>query len=282
VYTIFDDGDGVAMVVGIQHSGLGLWTWYWHMADEYNPVSFIDPNLYIGQPVTSNTYLGDQGNRRWQGMYDIIVHLHFGVSNVPYSQNQYGLDPSPYFDLALNWNEDHLPWHYYVERPPFCCGCGKLGAGKQQDVWVSAAQAAASAFSASVDSPDLLPVLDPPALDDILVEADPSLLSQEIGLTETVALDELDSVAPPAARASVKPQRTPPASANYQIAKSVFGSGGGEKTSTHYVINTTQGQATDLSRQHSASYVLVPGYWSRWIPPSYEYGIYLPLVVKGH
>jgi hypothetical protein len=83
-------------------------------------------------------------------------------------------------------------------------------------------------------------------------------------------------------RASVEAQRTPPASASYRIAKSVFGSGGGAKASTHYVMNSTRGQPTDLRRRHSTNYVLVSGYWSRWIWPTYEYEIYLPLVVKGH
>jgi murein DD-endopeptidase MepM/ murein hydrolase activator NlpD len=124
IYTIFGDSDGLPMVVGVQHASLGLWTWYWHMADEYNYVSYITPGLYIGQAVSPDTLLGYQGNRRWEGMYDVIVHLHFGVSNVARSENQYGIDPSPYFGLPLNWNDpNHVPWMYYVERPSRCCGC---------------------------------------------------------------------------------------------------------------------------------------------------------------
>jgi hypothetical protein len=78
---------------------------------------------------------------------------------------------------------------------------------------------------------------------------------------------------------TVEPERIPPTSANYSIVKSVFGSGGGPKTSAHFVMNSTQGQPTDLSRRTSASYVLTPGYWGPWKPATLEYGVYLPLVV---
>jgi hypothetical protein len=78
------------------------------------------------------------------------------------------------------------------------------------------------------------------------------------------------------------PQRTPPASTSYRIAKSVFGSGGGEKNSTHYDMNSTQGQSTDLLRRNSASYVLVPGYWGVSSPRTFDYRVYLPLIVRHH
>jgi surface antigen len=80
-------------------------------------------------------------------------------------------------------------------------------------------------------------------------------------------------------RTPIEPQRTPPASASYRIPRSVFGSGGGIKQSAHYVMNSTQGQSTDLSRRTSASYVLVPGYWSSTTTGGYK--VYLPLVIKG-
>jgi hypothetical protein len=78
-----------------------------------------------------------------------------------------------------------------------------------------------------------------------------------------------------------EPQRTAPCSAHYCVAKSVVGSGGGQKTSTHCRISSTQGQSTDLSRRESTSYLLVPGYWSRRLPSSPKYGVYLPLVIRN-
>jgi hypothetical protein len=97
--------------------------------------------------------------------------------------------------------------------------------------------------------------------------------------------DGVDSPAPVsvlAQRAPVEAQRTPPTSASYRILKSVLGSGGGAKSSTHYVLNTTQGQSSDLSRRTSASYVLVPGYWSRLISLTFEHQVYLPLISRNH
>jgi LasA protease len=84
----------------------------------------------------------------------------------------------------------------------------------------------------------------------------------------------------PDSQAQVEPQRIPPASASYRIPKSVFGSSGGLKASTHYVMNGTQGQATDLARRQSGSYTLVPGYWGTWLGPARGYVIYLPVVIK--
>ncbi len=103
-------------------------------------------------------------------------------------------------------------------------------------------------------------------------------------LTEILAQPAEHTRAPVPPRTStqanrVEPVRTPPTSAGYRLVKSVFGSGGGPKTSARYVMNSTQGQPTDLSRRTSASYVLVPGYWGPWKPVTLEYGVYLPLMV---
>ncbi|MBN1135553.1 MAG: DUF1906 domain-containing protein [Anaerolineae bacterium] len=80
-------------------------------------------------------------------------------------------------------------------------------------------------------------------------------------------------------RTPVEAQRTPPASESYCISKSVLSSGGGEKSSASFSMNSTQGQSTDLNRRESASYVLVPGYWGRWYPVP-KLALYLPLVLK--
>lgn len=117
------------------------------------------------------------------------------------------------------------------------------------------------------------------------VGAEPSITAEappyepvEVLTADAVPMDPLPNEALPL-REAVEPERIPPTSANYSIVKSVFGSGGGPKTSAHYVMNSTQGQPTDLSRRTSASYVLVPGYWGPWKPVTLEYGVYLPLVV---
>jgi hypothetical protein len=313
VHRIFSDSSGVNMVVGVEHASLGLWTWYWHMADEYSSESYITPGLYIGQPVSADTLLGHQGNRRWEGLYDIIVHLHFGVSDVNRSENQFGIDPSPYFSLALNWNDpNHVGWMHYMEHPSTCCGCLPasccFGAATQttgsysEFIWgdsgisSTAKPRLCTAFGTceTADTPE------PTSLAEGEKEVDTTegLVSWNAGLPITTTArvteptevfrkgtDPIDSPAissVPALRTSVEPQRTPPASTNYRIPKSVFGSGGGQKTSTHFVMNTTQGQSTDLSRRTSASYVLVPGYWGAWSPRIFDHKVYLPLIVRSH
>jgi murein DD-endopeptidase MepM/ murein hydrolase activator NlpD len=308
---IFGDSDGVPMVVGVQHSDLGLWTWYWHLADEYSNESYITPGLYIGQPVSTESLLGYQGNRRWEGMYDIIVHLHFGVSNVGLSYNQYGLDPSPYFGMDLSWPSPP-PWMYYVERPPStCCGClpanccstaraqtsnllttnvsSEASAFSSAKLWESTAavtcQTERSEGGAALAERDMESGTSGGAPfvggePDITAEA-PPYEAIEVLTADAVPIDPLPDEAL-ALRVAVEPERIPPTSANYSIVKSVFGSGGGKKNSTHYVMNGTQGQTTDLSRRVSASYVLVPGYWGRWAPSTFEYAVYLPLVVESH
>jgi hypothetical protein len=85
----------------------------------------------------------------------------------------------------------------------------------------------------------------------------------------------------PIHRQPVEP-RTPPGSEHYRIPKSVLGAGGGVKTSTGFVMNSTQGQSTNLDRRQSTSYVLAPGYWGRWTPLIYDHAVYLPLVVGNY
>ncbi len=45
-------------------------------------------------------------------------------------------------------------------------------------------------------------------------------------------------------------------------------------------MNSTQGQSTDLNRRQSAGYVLIPGYWSQWVPGPRR--AYLPLILKNY
>jgi hypothetical protein len=95
-------------------------------------------------------------------------------------------------------------------------------------------------------------------------------------------VEMVESPAPtpiPIDRQPVEP-RTPPGSEHYRIPKSVFGAGGGVKSSTSFVMNSTQGQSTDLNRRQSTSYALAPGYWGRWTPLIYDHLVYLPLAVK--
>jgi surface antigen len=151
-----------------------------------------------------------------------------------------------------------------------CCCCPGLGLCSGESSGICSAAGGSTEEESSLEaemSDEVLSVTD--------IE-EPISISSTAGLLVPRALVRI-----PGQYELVRPQRIPPTSASYQIARSVFGSGGGAKASTNYVMNSTQGQATDLSRRQSASYVLVPGYWSRWIPSTFKYRIYLPLVVKG-
>jgi murein DD-endopeptidase MepM/ murein hydrolase activator NlpD len=102
---------------------------------------------------------------------------------------------------------------------------------------------------------------------------------------QAVSEGEAGEVSAPAAIASnhepVELQHTFAMTGTYRIVKSVFGAGGGEKSSTSLIMNGTQGQSTDLSRRESSSYVLVPGYWARWYRVA-KLKVYLPVVVRKY
>jgi hypothetical protein len=140
----------------------------------------------------------------------------------------------------------------------------------------------------SAESPGLEPTGSDPSEnpidpDDLHGMTDP-LSANEINVASVPAeAGDLGADSPPGlAWTAAEPQRIPPASTTYRISKSVIGSGGGPKASTHYIMNSTQGQSTNLSRRQSASYVLVPGYWGRWIPLVYDFDVYLPVVTRDY
>lgn len=54
----------------------------------------------------------------------------------------------------------------------------------------------------------------------------------------------------------------PPSSPNYTLARSVFGMGGGRKTSTSYQVQGTSGQPFQTGRIAGASYQVQSGFWS--------------------
>jgi hypothetical protein len=102
---------------------------------------------------------------------------------------------------------------------------------------------------------------------------------QPTGTPELAQVTEPTAAGPPLDRTPIEAQRIPPASESYRIAKSVFGSGGGVKTSAGLIMNSTLGQSTNLIRRESDTHVLIPGYWGRWYPVL-RLHLYLPLMVK--
>lgn len=113
VTAIYTDPRGAQQGIRVEHTALGLWTHYFHMADENTGQSYIESGL-LWKSVDTNTLLGYQGNRIWNPG-DLITHLHLTVANGSADSN--AIDPSPYFDTKLNWSDpQHIGWMYYVEH----------------------------------------------------------------------------------------------------------------------------------------------------------------------
>lgn len=97
-----------------------IWTYYAHMADPQGS-SFISPDFPPGtneKPVVAGTLLGYQGNYSGDSANPVGVHLHFSIvlddgrgrfRDELKIQNT--LDPSPYFNLPLNGeqNDKEIP-----------------------------------------------------------------------------------------------------------------------------------------------------------------------------
>lgn len=163
-----------------------------------------------------------------------------------------------------------------------CCGCGKgtsMGLTSQSSMGHAGAALTSYPSTPASSCAESIPeaLLAQPDAGSEAVDA-PEI---PVGIGSHISR-EIEPTSITIHRDPVEAQRTPPASENYRITKSVFGSGGGEKTSTHYVMNSTQGQGTDLSQRQSASYVLAPGYWGQWTPLVFDHTVYLPLVVRNH
>jgi hypothetical protein len=97
-----------------------IWTYYTHMADEAGN-SFLSSLFPPGTKevyVKAGTFLGYQGDYSGDPNHPVGVHLHFSIVkddgsghflNELVIKNTY--DPSPYFNLALNGNQnkDNVP-----------------------------------------------------------------------------------------------------------------------------------------------------------------------------
>lgn len=97
--------------------GRQIWVYYTHMADPQGN-SFIAPEFPAGTSevyVEAGTFLGHMGNYSGDPHNPVGVHLHISIvkddgfgkfTNELEIKNTY--DPSPYFGLALNANENRV------------------------------------------------------------------------------------------------------------------------------------------------------------------------------
>jgi len=96
--------------------GRQIWTYYTHMASEDGKTSFVSPDFPPGTEevfVEAGTFLGYQGNYSGTPNNPTGLHLHFSIVkddgygnflNELDIENTY--DPSPYFNLMLNQNDN--------------------------------------------------------------------------------------------------------------------------------------------------------------------------------
>lgn len=102
--------------------GRQIWTYYTHMADRLGN-STISDRFPAGTKevfVPAGTLLGYQGNYSGDPLNPVGVHLHFSIvlddgsgAFLDERQIENTLDPSPYFGMALNTNEN-------VDAAPQC------------------------------------------------------------------------------------------------------------------------------------------------------------------
>ena len=224
---------------------------------------------------------------------NVNTHLHFSIAEQWANELCIGntRDPSSYLGAQVNDHNNPQPKWVPVQCGGGCCGCGKLKtAGKQSPSFApesfrspSLASCISVSASTAIQPGVAVPLLEPVATAKPAAALVPAAIPNPTATPLPVAMDEPPAPSSiPIRREAVEAQRTPPASESYRIPKSVFGSGGGEKASASFVMNSTQGQGTDLSRRQSASYTLAPGYWGQWAPLVYDYAVYLSLVVKNH
>lgn len=227
-------------------------------------------------------------------------HLHFNVTPAWNTTNDAGCNPlclDPPYWLAVNFVEGTIPTGGALtpisqnSSAPCgnlsCCGCGLLFTSK-----TSGASATTSCSASSPVTPSRqfsfrsLPVESHPiaAAAPLEIAAAPSIPTKEIlpiPAADLAAAPPGEPAAVAAARAPVEPLRKPPVSANYAIPKSVFGSGGGPKTSASYRLQGTSGQTSGTGALAGASYQLHAGYWAgRPTPPTPNTPTATPTVTK--
>jgi murein DD-endopeptidase MepM/ murein hydrolase activator NlpD len=250
----------------IRHTNVGgqavVYTYYAHMANASRTETYIV--VQDGQWVEQGQVIGYQGNYGASS-----VHLHFSV-NYPGLHEWYNnQDPSSFLGFNVNGDNGASPGYITSDRCQKCCGqcCCKTSSMSSLD------------SCAPTPTPVMLPL---PTATSV------PLLTSESNFTPLPTLPRavtpLPTVAALAAwqQAVTQLNTAPPASAHYILVRSVFGSGGGPKTSAHYEAQDTSGQTTGVAWRQSSSYVLRSGYWGRVgaAPEPAPYIIYLPIVIK--
>lgn len=239
-----------------------------YIGETYDP-GVLDADLAAGYPLMGEL----------PGHYVVVI----GKSGADYRVN----NPVISGRTTYAFSEFSTFVRFRGPLPGGCHCCYKLG-GSKTVAWDSFTQSAASLKPVAVVAPELVT---PPELVPV-VTFEPQMPSEPLveKALEVRVREPAPWLAPPpaeepaavVAHAPVDPLRVPPGSAHFVIPKAVFGSGGGPKASTNYRMNGTQGQTTALNLRQSANYILAPGYWAQYTSVPFDYGVYLPLVLRNY
>jgi len=245
----------------IMHTNVGgqpvVYTFYTHLANASCTESYIV--VSNGQRVEQGDLLGYQGNCSGDPARPASVHLHFSVNYPGVSEFDNNQDPSPFLGFNVNGDNGATSGYITPDRCTKSCCCSF--------------SLSASGFTATIvsgESPLLsipfepLPILLP------TVAPEPFPATMLPSPTPAPVASQQQSV--------VQVNTTPPTSAHYMLARSVFGTGGGLRTSTHFVMQGTSGQTTGVDWRQSTDYVLRSGYWT-WEFAAHH-TIYLPIVLR--
>ena len=239
------EGCNVSVSLDIRHENVGgqsvVYTYYTHMANAACTESYIE--VTNGKWVEQGQLIGYQGNYGASS-----VHLHFSVNYPGLNEYYNNQDPSPFLWLNVNGDKGASPGYITSDRCTKCCGqcCCKTSSASSFDLCASVLSSTAFSSPTATFAPSVAP--DPTST------PLPTLLP---------TITTLPTIEPFTAwkQAVVQVNTTPPSSAHYKLARSVFGTSGGRRTSTQYVMQGTSGQTTGVERRESSHYVLQSGYW---------------------
>lgn len=274
-----------------------------HMAAE-NPYNDFR-TVVNGQRVQGGvTQLGTQG---FYGLGSASnTHLH-----ISYHNRNTGETPWPTYDPTQFLNAEHLVFYpgWQVEGsikcpPDSCCGCGSSVAGFEgvgltgsNEVYgpPSPPEVAVSDFPASDGLP--APLEQRRMEGTVVASVWPTLAWSTVASNASFSGPaEIESTPVPAA-VRLDLDTAPPSSANYRLARSVMGMGGGVKSSSSYVLRWTIGQPFATGPRTSSTYRLNSGYWgapittptpmdtptpTATLPPGFDYNLDLPVVINGN
>ncbi len=279
--------------IGIDHGVEGWQTFYYHLS---NPQVTFGDNVVKNQPIgnpSCSTCCGGTANGH---------HVHFDIRKNGLVQNIEGTSLEGWIVHAgVNQRDGYLQkgseiknlmdWVPSVDCSNSCCCSGSAMSGKNSICDNNLSPFSFAPFRPAVTTPtptDLSFAAQPPvqsfapifSLTLSGVEFTPTPIDLTVADYLPAPSNQMpNSISKVREYGSVDIQPAMLVSTNYQILKSVFGTSGGRKTSTNYILQSTSGQSTGVGQLQNNSFILQSGYWAM----SLKYStIFLPIVVNQY